>query len=303
MIAWLLAVALAATTPHADADGWSGWLAAHHAALVERAVWQSPTDRARRALARAVQALAGRRDTCTELDTATAAAAEAGFSLSIHAVEGLGAFAVLEEPAHGGGLYVVRCGVLPPEQELVVQAPHALHDVATDELARHALVGGAARVLMLNTVHRYRALPDERPADPVHPADVTRQPTSAFHTVALAWSAAVPVARTVQLHGYGEGHTAALVVLSSGDETRPPRALEAPVAAALGVDVAAVEVFGSDGRTLGGTQNVLARALLAAPVARFVHVELARDVRERLSTDAAAATAFLRALGSAPWTF
>jgi hypothetical protein len=176
--------------------------------------------------------------------------------------------------------------------ELIVQAPHSHFDLRTGDLARDALLAAPIRGAMWNTTHRYRATPDERPEDPVHPADVCDQPASAFQAWSLAAAAARP-ARVVQLHGFAQGPAAA--VLSSGDADRPPVHLTDAVAAALGEPIA---VYGVDTATLGGARNVLASALPG----RFLHLELAPHARARLADDPGALTDLIEAIGAASWS-
>ncbi len=285
---------------HASADAFRLWLTQHHKALASASVWSSPTEVERRAWSQALGTLLRDQAGCrSEERTAMAPLLqEAGYGVEMHAWP-TGSAAVFTETApHGGGLLVLRCG---SESNLVVQAPHSRFDLGTGGIAMAAVAMGDVRGGMWNTVHRYRAVPGEQPADRVHVGDVAHQATSLFHTATLAWAWADPAARFVQLHGFDARRSEATAVLSSGRVDRPPTPVRAPLAAVLGVPEAEVLVFGLDQDDLGGTTNVQARALGAAPLPRFLHVELSRTLREALEQDPGRVVEVVHALDRAPW--
>jgi hypothetical protein len=277
------------TVEHADAAALSQALDVLHDRL-SGAVWRSPT---RDEVARVVDG-AGRLvmalDRCDAGPLSVAAAALGpDWTVEAHRAAGTTWVVVFEASPRGGPLSAWRCG---EAVELVVQAPHSHFDLRTGALARDGLLGAPVRGAMWNTTHRYRAIEGERPEDPVHPADVATQPASLFQAWSVAAAAVRPV-RFVQLHGFGRGPGDA--VLSSGDAARPPTALAPTVAAEVG----AVSVYGVDAAVLGGTENVLGRALPG----RFLHLELGADARARLAAAPDRLAALLRALGEAAWGF
>ncbi len=285
---------------HASADAFRTWLTQHHKALASASVWSSPTEIERRAWSQALGVLLRDGAGCVADERAAVGPLllEAGYGVEVHAWPTGSAAVFTEVTPHGGGLLVLRCG---SESSLIVQAPHSRYDLGTGDIAMSAVALGDVRGGMWNTVHRYRAVPGEQPADRVHVGDVAHQATSLFHTATLAWAWADPTARFVQLHGFDARRSEATAVLSSGREDRPPTPVRAPLATVLGVPESAVLVFGLDQDDLGGTTNVQARALGAAPVPRFLHVELSRTTRETLEQAPERVVAVVRALDGVPW--
>lgn len=275
-----------AVVEHADLDA----LRAHVADLwrdASDATWASPTRSERADVARGAALLAAALDTC-DVDALGVAgrALGGGWGLTLHRAGDVRVVLAHELRPHGGPLLAWRCGAAV---ELVVQAPHSHYDLGTGALALDVLVRADVRGVMWSTVHRYGALPGERPEATIHPADVCAQPGSTFQAWSMAVAATRPV-RVVQLHGFGRGE--ADVILSSGDPDAPPEGA-ARVTEAL---VGPTSVFGVDTSELGATGNALGRAL--AP-GRFLHVELSPGARERLRGEAVAA--LVDALGEVVW--
>lgn len=286
---------------HASASAFRGWLAGHHAALVRAAVWRSPTEIERTAIVRGIAMLSRGLDRCGApvVDAATRVLAEAGLAVVRHRWPGAEVLVVSELVPHGSALVALRCGASLP---LLVQAPHSLFDLGTDDMAFAAFAEGGVRGAMWNTVHRYRALPGERPEDKVHPADVTHTSTSAWQSFTLAWTASDPAVRILQIHGFDAARSEATAIASTGVADAPPAAVRAPIARALGVPEAEVLVYGIDAHDLGGTRNVQARGLGVTPHPRFLHLELSRTVRDRLARDPAASVSLARAIAEASWS-
>lgn len=291
-------------TPPADDLG--ARLATRHGAQVDAARWAPPTAPQHTALAAFVDALAAALPDCAApgVDRAVRQATVAGYRVERWIQPGGGDVLVAWEvdPA-GGVMLAVRCGAMEGHADVLLQAPHALFDLDTDDVVRDAFVAGGVRAAMWNTVHRYRAVPGEQPYDPVHPADVAHEPASLFQTATLGWLAARPTARVVQIHGFGRASVDGDAVISSGTPRRPPTSLRAPVAAALGLSPERVRIFGDDADALGATTNVTGRQLVGAHPARFLHVELSRRVRDALAASPERSAALVVALGDAPWPF
>lgn len=254
--------------------------------------WRSPYAAERTALREALEQIVAEAATCPA-DTLTAARGLLGpsdFRLDEIEHEGERVLLIREDAeARGGGLIAVRCGEASP---WVVQAPHAFYDLDTRDIAQHLFVEARPRAAMWNTVHRYRATPGEQQADPVHPADVTRQFGSLFHAATVGLAVGDPSLRFVQLHGFGRGGVGAQAIVSTGDPDQPPRALAASLAEVVGHTAA----FGHDVHELGGTVNVQGKMLRTWPDGRFLHVELSREQRRRLAADADLREAFVTRL-------
>lgn len=292
---WLLTAALAGQpTVHASLDAFDAWLDDASDAWHDEASWASTTEPRRAAAVEAIVRLAGDIDTCADLDDTAAALAVAQLGLTVHDV-GTQRFVVVEDLADdGAGWSVFRCG---PATPMLLSAPHSFFDLKTGVVARRAFLHGNARGAFFNTVHRYRAEPGEAPEDELHPADVTRQPAALLHTRTLAWLAARPETRVLQVHGFGAGRARAPIVVSNGTEHAPPKRARTALSNALDVPAHA---YGDDTRRLGARHNVLGRALASAPW-RFLHLELSRDLRERLATDTEQAARLVTVLLEVPW--
>lgn len=229
----------------------------------------------------------------------------AGYEVQAWQVAGQRLLAAVEPPGRltGGGAFVVRADP-DPGPPVILQAPHAFHDLGTEAIALSLLVHGRAwpRALFVNTVHRYldidgaRRERDEAPADPCH---------NEAHLFAVATAAALdalPGAEIVQLHGFGDADPFAPdVVVSAGDRAAPtPRSAQVAdrLRDALEVDVA---LFPVDQTRLGATSNVQGRLVRArGGQARFVHVELSLPLRRRLQRDPQALARLADALRPGP---
>lgn len=268
------------------------------------AVWRSPTTEERDALREAFRILAvGAANCAATLPGVTRLLAAAGFSLRHDVAAGI---VVVEETAsgrRGGGLYAMRCG---PAKPWALQAPHSFFDERTGGIVRMLFVESQARFAFWNTVHRYRATPDERIEDPVHPADVAHEPGSLFHAATLGAAAGDPLLRFVQIHGFESGKVPFDAVLSAGpvsDVAPNPGEPDgkAPVALAQALEpvLGRVGVHGKDTDRYGALRNVQGTALARRGPGRFLHIELAAEVRVRLRNDPAVRAAFLDSLARA----
>lgn len=232
-------------------------------------------------------------------------AEQAGFTVQGWEVEGQRYLAATEEPGRrgGGGAYVVRVGA-SAGTPVILQAPHAFHDLGTERVALALLFAGRGwpRALFVNTVHRYLGPDGRRHRQAASPADPCHSPQ---HLLAVATAAALdvlPRAEVVQLHGFGEdSEDTAVTVQPQAIVSGGRAALATPrsqvvaerLRGALGVEVA---LFPTDIGRLGGTTNVQARAILARGAAEFVHIEMSRALREQLRRDPAARERFAAAL-------
>ncbi len=284
MIGWLVVAAAGAAELSDDlTEAW--------AASRQSPAWRSPTRPEREAVQQGVQLLAEAAITCDPAGRQRAAEGLASAGLGVRELSETVWLVAETDEHYGAGFLALRCGAGASVTSVTLQAPHGRYDLGTGELLVALFATSTARAAQWNTVHRYRAVPGERPADPVHPADVAHQPGSLFHAATLGLAAADPQLRVVQLHGFAKGRVEAELVLSSGDASRPP---EAAGLAAAGVG--GVALFGRDVQTLGGTTNAQARALPG----RFLHVEMSADLRERLATSDEQLAALWTAVAG-PW--
>lgn len=189
----------------------------------------------------------------------------------------------------GGPMVLLRPG---PARGLLIELPHTFFDTGTRTIG--AVVFGLvqARALLANTVSRYAKPSSHDPEAFV--SDVAHEPRSLFHSAHEALLAAEPHLVTVQLHGFTPSPDRDFDVVVSAAGT----ALDVgPVADRLTAALAPARVRRYPGqvRQLGGTTNVQARH--AAQHGRgFVHIELSRELRERLRTDRDLARRFAGAL-------
>ncbi len=232
----------------------------------------APTDAERGAIKRAVaRLLAGDKN----VDTAafgfeTATIAEWPGTLLLRERDG---------QRRGGGAYVVRVGTA---SSLVVQAPHTFYDEGTFPLACAFFAQTGARMLAINTAHRYKAAPV---VGDLHPADVAHAPNTLFQGVTEGAIEALKERITlVQLHGFANREVDAQAVVSSGDR-RADAALVARVAAKLeAITQPRILRFPLDTKELGATTNIQG-PLVRAAGGHFIHVEMSDDLRRELARD------------------
>ena len=168
----------------------------------------------------------------------------------------------------GLGLYAVRDDVdVPPE--LVIEVPHPRADLYTEHLGSQLFTALDAEALFVAGAHRTAGDSE---------ADVAHERASTFAAVDRAVVGAGTV--VLQVHGFDDSshEGSAQVVLSSGEAT--PDRVVLDLAEALedaGIDTCVYD--GDRCPALAGTKNVQA-AHARAVGATFIHLELARDLRE-----------------------
>ena len=172
---------------------------------------------------------------------------------------------------HAWGLYIHREG---SASKLTVEVAHPIADARTELVGVELFTRAHAANLFIAGAHRR--------ADPAGAADVAHNVGSAFQAVQRA--AVRPGDVVLQPHGFDEASHASLgeIVVSEGPQS--PTALLDRLAAALQAANFQVCEFGR-GRcgALGAQTNVQGRAARAAG-ATFVHIELARSLRDSSST-------------------
>lgn len=192
---------------------------------------------------------------------------------------------LIAEPAErvrGAGAYLIRIG---PAQPLLLSAPHSFYDQGTGDIGLAMLLeatDNAPRALFVNTVHRHRQ-PDGRKLElEVNPADSANVHEHPLARATRRVLEHMPLT-IIQLHGYSRDTKAGdpAAILSSGRSSSS--AYVRDVTRSLRAQLPEFEfgIFGIDTDRLGGTKNTQAQA--ARDLGRcFVHVELARELRDQL---------------------
>jgi len=185
----------------------------------------------------------------------------------------------------GAGALVLRSGDAQP---WVIEVPHSFFDEGTLEIGLNAFVWHRARALLVNTVHRYRALataPDDQASDAddddASPSDVAHAEASFFLTAHTACVDSLGDVGIVQLHGFSDASAPADLVLSPAGSRADPSSIAEALERALGIRVA---VYPRQIHKLGGTQN--RQAHYSISVGRpFLHVEMSKSLRKQLTQD------------------
>lgn len=219
-----------------------------------------------------------------DLERLAIAAEVAGMRIERWQVGGESFAALVERSAGGRGAYLFR---LDGGDGVLLQAPHAYHDLGTGELAAEIFFspgdGPRPRALFTNTIHRYQDDDGQRRRRPDSPADVCHNPDHPFSAATEAAVRAMPDVRIVQLHGFGDGdlvRDGVDVVVSAGRQ-RPTATSERVAEALRGVLAGQVLLYPTQVDRLGGTTNVQA-SIARAHGADFLHLELGPAAREAL---------------------
>ncbi len=189
-----------------------------------------------------------------------------------------------EAEPEGRGLLVLRFG--EGGHQLVLQAPHAFHDLVTGALAADLMVPTGARALLVNTRHRHS---QGAPAGEAPLADLAHREDTWFHALTLGVLDALDSPLLVQVHGFAADSLddPAIDVVASGG-ANPRQDVVGVLVDALRVDrgAAAVAAYPDDVQRLGGVTNVQGRAVGVRPAGAFLSLELGLDYRQQLRTDA-----------------
>ena len=226
-------------------------------------------------------------------------AVRAGMRLETWELGGQTYWALLEadDARRGAGAYVFRVGAVPEDDypAILLEAPHAEHDVGSGEIAASLFFlpaeGKRPRALFVNTIHRYQVEPGRRQKRADNPADVAHNPDHLFSAMTDAAAAALGDVVVLQIHGFADAvddsedarvPAGTQAVVSAGD-----RAGSTPTSSAFATELnraigGGVRRFPEDVQALGATTNAQGRLLAARKGARFVHVELSADLRKSL---------------------
>ncbi len=214
----------------------------------------------------------------------------------------------IEPMSFGYGATLIRAGANLKHGNTVVQIPHSYYDKGTLAFVREAMRIPGINVIMVNTVHRYRAKGVSDQDRDVHLADFAHQDASLYQALTQTIARLAPQSRFVQMHGYKNTKSAELI-LSAGLRHPEPslRALlrrlkaklESFANAKLSPCTFKTLLYPSQSRRLGGTQNTQARWLNPRGY-RFLHVEMSSALREQSTASPGCRRKILEALVDAP---
>ena len=174
----------------------------------------------------------------------------------------------------------------------VLQMPHSFKDLRTREIGLALFDEGAFRAAAWNTVPR-----SARGVSAQSPADMAHQPASYFSAFTRALARGVQPLRVLQLHGFDatrrKGAAAAIVSNGSRFSDDALRGFARCLERRSGYRSA---VFPDEINELGGTRNAQAAIVSRRGGLAFIHLEMDRNLRERLVTDAAARAGLIACL-------
>jgi len=246
-------------------------------------IFQPPSPKTRRIVTQVVTDLTRSCDAKT-VDRAKEALRPLAMEI-IEAGRGADRFYVLRETPpvfRGLGVYVMRRG---PAKGLCVQAPHGFFDQGTFPIGLNTFLDTKAKWFMTNTLHRYKSRRGEDKKDKNHPADCAHNANLLFQAITKGIAMAKPQTLFVQLHGFGKkSHPDMDIVVSTGMEKHNKPAIT--VAVALNALASKILVFGRDkpADKLAATSNVQGQ-WLNRHNCRFLHIEMAEDLRNRLKSN------------------
>jgi hypothetical protein len=197
-----------------------------------------------------------------------------------------------QDPA-GRGLYAYR----PDGLALMISAPHQFRDLRTGRIAGLLFDELGLEAAAFNTAPRDLLLIDGSLSD------LGKLEGSQFNLFHLAFHAARPDSRIVQLHGFAREKRKTVagrqadVIVSNG--TRRPDRTTVEVTECLLRAGFIARHYPDEVSELGGTTNVTVAELIGAgaPVGTFLHVETSRELRDRLAADEALRFVFGSCLG------
>ena len=198
--------------------------------------------------------------------------------------------AQLWSAVEGGGAYVFRRRALSP---VVVEVPHSFSDLKTFAIGLELYLRLSAKALLVSGTQRRTGCAEEAQ---FCLSDVAHARTSAFHAVHRALIEGHPDRLVVAVHGFAERKGDPLVVLSASKSRLALSGLAARLAQVLSAySLRPVATFPDEIDRLGGTTGTQAKHTASAS-ARFMHLELSRDLREALVKSPALMSAFANAV-------
>jgi hypothetical protein len=194
----------------------------------------------------------------------------------------------------GAGYYLFRTG--PLDQELMIQAPHAIHDLFTDMLTKEVFRSLPVRTAFFSDYQRYGGL--GREPTPNSPYDLAQNPDTLFQDLTIQWMLKRPKTVVVQPHGFASSSVEEGVdlIISPGTRNTPSPLFESLVRSLTAAyPDHGLRVYPKDVRVLGGTLNQQGRAVRAAR-GEFVHIEMSMKLRRAFRNSSEERIRFGRAL-------
>jgi hypothetical protein len=197
--------------------------------------------------------------------------------------------ALVEQPERrrGAAAVVVRTG---EAAAVAVEVPHSFFDESTLPIGLVLFETIRARVLLVNTVHRYRSLAGKEPSEaaaaedtaPAASSDVAHAERSFFLSAHVAFVQTFPNGITIQLHGFRDDQATGIdAILSAANTSASVMPMAERLRQSLGLKIA---LYPKDVRKLGGTKNVQAQQSRRRQHP-FVHIEMSKKLRQRLVED------------------
>ncbi len=201
----------------------------------------------------------------------------------------------------GAGVYALRTGKALP---LLVLVPHSFWDTGTLPIGRAVFQGLRARALLVNTVHRYKGAGcpqpggDDDDANPPAgcPSDVAHASDSYFEAVHEGLALAFPGAVTLALHGFARSKDDPDLIVSAAGTRFDLAPLMQKLVALYGAPQ--VRSFPDQIDRLGGTTSIQAKHR-RQDFGQMVHLEMSRELRDRLVADPGELGKFVHAVGLA----
>jgi hypothetical protein len=183
----------------------------------------------------------------------------------------------------GTGVYAFRTGT--DRREVVLQAPHSYYDIHTGEITETIFRQTDARAFFFNTLHRYRGATRLLAGNETHPSDLSHDTTSYFQAILTEYLTHRPNALVVQLHGYDRDSLRDRrigLVLSDGSDDPADHVHSVGGRLEGTVDDWKVAIYGEGTDDYGATANAQGQWIRRFDHGRFLHVEMLREVRDRL---------------------
>lgn len=188
-------------------------------------------------------------------------------------------------------------------EPIAIEVPHSFYDEATLPIGLELFLATRARMLSVNTVHRYRSIGGHPPAKAVTgddepksaESDVAHSSRSFFLAAHEAFLDKCAGGLVVQVHGFSDANApGADAVISAARTSASIDPLAARLRSALNLRAL---VYPKDTRKLGGTQNAQAQSSRSR-AQRFIHLELSQSLRRRLLGSESLMTEFALAVAA-----
>jgi hypothetical protein len=165
----------------------------------------------------------------------------------------------------------------------LLMAPHGQKDVGTGYITFRIFQDNDFAVAAFNTVPRYKDDEDGVRLE----YDLGKLPTTYFTALSRAFATTFTEGRVLQLHGFAlekrtsdQGAEAGLILSGGGETVRQDILVLQECLQQLFSEK--VLIYPRDVQELGGTTNITGKILRKAGQSGFVHVEINREIRDRL---------------------